>query len=83
MIRKPQYKSSKLYIGASLGCAWLVIFVIVVAAVQTPNGTMTLITTVIPTMVGVILALLGIHRGFGSLDMRTIAKSPPDRPGGS
>ncbi|TCT37443.1 NAD(P)+ transhydrogenase beta chain [Martelella mediterranea] len=81
--QKPQYRSSKRYLAVSHGCAWLVIFVIVVAASLGSKGAQALAPTVIPIMAGLIAAMLGIHRVTGSRDLRTLAKIPREQAGGA
>lgn len=83
MLVKPRYSSSKRHLTISHVCAWVVIFTIVAAGCLGSEGARSLASTVIPIMAGMIAAMLGIHRGFGSLDMRTISRSKPDQPGGS
>ncbi|TCT35391.1 NAD(P)+ transhydrogenase beta chain [Martelella mediterranea] len=73
-MEKPSYRSSKRFMGISHALAWAVIFIIVAASSYGSDGALALAPTVIPLMVGMILALLGIHRGLGSVDMRTIAR---------
>jgi NAD/NADP transhydrogenase beta subunit len=49
------------------------VFIVVVGGVMGSAGALALAPTIIPSMVALIVALLGVHRAFGSLDMRTIA----------
>lgn len=79
-LEKPTYGTSKRALWMSGGAAWLAILVIVGAgAVWNSPGALALAPTVIPAMVMLIVALLGVHRGFGSLDMRTMAMARPPR----
>lgn len=75
-IQKPSYSTSRLALWVSGACAWLLVFVIVVrGSFFDSPGALALAPIVIPSMVMMIVALLGVHRGFGSLDMRTMAGS--------
>lgn len=81
-LAKPSYSTSKLALWISGGCAWLLVFIIVLrGAFFDAPGALALAPIVIPSMVMMIVALLGVHRAFGSMDMRTIAGSsrPPRR----
>ncbi|TCT37682.1 NAD(P)+ transhydrogenase beta chain [Martelella mediterranea] len=82
-LQKPRYRSSKWYLAVSHGCAWLVIFVIVIAASLGSDGAQALAPTVIPIMAGLIAAMLGIHRVTGSRDLRTLAQSSREQAGGA
>ncbi|AJY46495.1 hypothetical protein [Martelella endophytica] len=79
-MEKPTYRSSKRFMSISHAFAWLVIFVVVAAASAGSAGALALAPTVVPLMAGMILALLGIHRGLGSVDMHTIARYGRDQP---
>lgn len=72
-LQKPSYSTSKTALWISGACAWVLVFIVVVAGVMGSAGALSLAPTVIPSMVALIVALLGVHRAFGSLDMRTIA----------
>lgn len=72
-LQKPSYSTSKTAMWISGACAWSLVFIIVIGGVGGSTGALALAPTVIPAMVALIVALLGVHRAFGSLDMRTIA----------
>lgn len=72
-LQKPSYSTSKTALWVSGACAWALVFIVVVAGVMGSGGALALAPTVIPSMVALIVALLGVHRAFGSIDMRTIA----------
>lgn len=72
-MEKPRYSTTKLALWVSSGAAWAAIFLLLVAAVFGSREAVGLVPMVLPTMVALIVAILGIHRGFGSLDMRTMA----------
>lgn len=73
MIQKPSYSTTKLGFWVSSAMAWLVILILIVAAVLGSKEAVGLVPFVLPLMVALIVSILGIHRGFGSLDMRTMA----------
>lgn len=72
-LQKPSYSTSKTAMWISGFCAWALMFIVVIGGVGGSNGALALAPTVIPLMVALIVALLGVHRAFGSIDMRTIA----------
>lgn len=78
---KPSYSTSKRYLWVSMFMAWAVILIL--AAGSALDGkTVEFGTIAVPSMVAVIVSILGIHRGLGSLDMMTAAKGgkadPPE-----
>ena len=75
MIQKPSYSTSKRGIWISGALAWAMIVLIIAAAIAGSRNAVDLAPLVIPSMVALIVAMLGVHRGFGSLDMRTISKT--------
>lgn len=72
-MEKPRYSTTKLALWISSAAAWAAIFLLLVASVAGSQEAVGLVPMVLPTMVALIVAILGIHRGFGSLDMRTLA----------
>lgn len=72
-MEKPRYSTTKLALWISSAAAWATIFLLLIAAVRGSTEAVALVPLVLPTMVALIVAILGIHRGFGSLDMRTMA----------
>lgn len=73
-MEKPTYETSKKTIWFCLIMAWAVIVIIVGGALFGAHQIVALAPIAFPAMVGLILGPLGLHRGFGSLDMRTISK---------
>jgi hypothetical protein len=67
-MEKPTYKTSKAAIWLSSAAAWVVILMLAAGAAWQGQAT-AFGTIALPSMVTIILGLLGIHRGFGSLDM--------------
>lgn len=72
-MQKPSYSTTKLVLWISLAAAWAAIFLLLIASVAGSAEAVGLVPMVLPTMVALIVAILGIHRGFGSFDMRTMA----------
>lgn len=72
-LQKPSYSTSKTAMWISGACAWALVFIVVVAGVMGSAGALALAPTIVPAMIALLVALLGVHRAFGSIDMRTIA----------
>lgn len=73
-MEKPSYSTSKRALWLSSFMAWAVILVLAVGA-AIGGKAVEFGTIAIPSMVALIAGLLGIHRGFGSLDYRAAAKA--------
>jgi|GEM_PF-1034073 len=71
-LQKPGYALTRRAFWISFGLAWLVIVLIVCGAIVGAHELGDLAAVVIPSMVALIAAMLGIHRFAGSLDMRSI-----------
>ncbi len=77
-MEKPRYTTSKRMILGSLVAAWGLIYMLAYAAGFHESAQATgFASLVVPLAFGLIVALLGVHRGFGSLDMRTQLKHGP------
>lgn len=74
-MQKSGYTTTKQALWLSSGMAWIVIVALTVGAIA-QGQVIAFASLVVPLMVGLIVAILGIHRGFGSLDMWTMAKVP-------
>lgn len=80
--QRPAYSTSKRAMWISGACAWLAIFAVIAGALRGSAESVAIASIVVPSMVMMIVALLGVHRAFGSLDMRTMAgavRSPRPR----
>ncbi len=83
---KPAYRLTRHAFWSSFVFAWAVIGALVVGALLGRTAAVDLAAIALPSMAGLIAALLGIHRGFGSMDMRSSlelerplsAPGPPD-----
>lgn len=77
---KPTYSSTKRYMLISAIPAWVVILIVTWAACfRESTNAIAYAQIALPIMAGLIVTLLGIHRGFGSLDFRA-ANLPRDQP---
>ncbi len=81
-MQKPSYTTSKRALWLSSAMAWLVILMLSAGAVLGSEQAVRLADIMVPYMIGLIVAILGIHRGFGSFDMWTITRQPQAPPGG-
>jgi uncharacterized integral membrane protein len=73
-MQKPGYSTSKRALWLSSIMAWVVILILAVGAAI--NGqTVEFGTIAVPSMVMLIVSMLGIHRGFGSLDYHAAGKA--------
>lgn len=84
---KPDYGTSKLHLWLAQALAWLVVLSVTGGAILGSDGALALAPIAYPSMVGLIAVMLGLHRGFGSLDMWTSVKhgarpftDPPEDP---
>lgn len=80
-MKRPGYSLTRLAFWVSFVLAWgLIIGIMVAGLVFNAPQTMGLAGIVIPSMVLMVAGLLGIHRAFGSMDMRTAATAakPPE-----
>lgn len=77
---KPSYRTSRLQLWWTFFFAWAVIFLIVIKAVTGSSQAVDLAPTIVPAMIFLIAAMLGIHRGFGSLDYRAAREAAPETP---
>lgn len=66
---KPTYSTSKQMLWISLAMAWTVMMTLTIGAALHGQA-VEFGTIAVPSMVGLIVAMLGIHRGFGSMDYR-------------
>ena len=74
---RPDYGTSKLHLWLAQALAWLVVLSVTLGAILGSDGALALAPIAYPSMVGLIAVMLGLHRGFGSLDMWTAAKHGP------
>ena len=77
MTAKPTYRMSKRQIWASFWLAWLVILYLVWMGANGSDQAVSLAGVVVPSMMFLIAALLGIHRFAGSMDFAASQASSP------
>jgi|GEM_PF-1515177 len=70
----PNYRFSGQYLKISFALSWLVILAIVFGGLYGSEKADRLADIIVPSMVALIVALLGIHRAFGSMDFRSSQK---------
>jgi hypothetical protein len=73
---KPNYTLTRQAFWASFVLSWGVILACVAAMAAGNEQAVPMATALATPMVMLIAALLGIHRAFGSMDLRTIAAAP-------
>lgn len=78
--KKPTYRTSKKALWISSALAWLVILALVIGALMDAPQAVPMAEIAVPSLVVLIAALLGVHRGFGSLDLRAALNQPRDDP---
>lgn len=79
-MEKPSYSTTKRALWLSSAMAWLVILILAIGAAM-HDKTVEFGTIAVPSMVMIILGVLGIHRGLGSVDMHLMTRgSKPDPP---
>lgn len=79
-MKKPAYSMSRRAFWLSFFAAWGVIIALAVGALRGSESAVGFATIVVPSLVALIAALLGIHRAFGSVDMKTVAEAAAPAP---
>jgi ABC-type glucose/galactose transport system permease subunit len=72
---KPTYTLTRQAFWLSFCIAWGLILWVTWAALAGSGEAVALANIIVPSMVMMVAALLGIHRAFGAMDMRTLAAS--------
>lgn len=81
-MKKPGYSLTRHAFIVSFWLSWAVVAVMLIAGIfgteAQREAVQALAPTFVPSMVLMVAGLLGIHRAFGSVDMRTaaVAKAP-------
>lgn len=81
-MEKPSYRTSKNALWLSIWAAWATILMLAVGAVMGSEQAVAFGSIAVPSMSIMIPAMLGVHRGFGSMDMRTSMDLRPIPRGG-
>lgn len=77
-MEKPSYSTTKRALWLSSAMAWAVILILAIGA-AIHDKAVEFGTIAVPSMVAVIVGILGIHRGFGSVDMHLMTRgAKPD-----
>ncbi|MBB4955349.1 hypothetical protein H4S14_003385 [Agrobacterium vitis] len=76
---KSSYRTTKLTLWLSSAMAWMVILILAVGAARAGQA-VEFGTIAVPSMVMIILGVLGIHRGFGSVDMHLMTRAAKPDP---
>ncbi len=77
-IKEPSYRSSRRYLWGSFYLAWLVIIGTGIAAALGSEQSVAFAQVAVPSMVGLIVGTLGIHRFSGSMDFKAQAEAFED-----
>ncbi len=75
-MEKPTYTTSKRALWLNSILAWAVIIILAIGAVMGSAQAVAFGSIAVPSMVGLIVALLGIHRVTGALDLRAMLRAP-------
>lgn len=78
-MHKPSYSTTKRALWLSSAMAWAVILILALGAAYTGQA-VEFGTIAVPSMVAVIVGTLGVHRGFGSVDMHLMARGSKPGP---
>lgn len=79
-MQKPSYSTTKRALWLSSAMAWFVIIILAIGAAINDKA-VEFGSIAVPSMVAVIVGILGIHRGFGSVDMHLMTRgAKPDPP---
>ncbi|MDH0908834.1 NAD(P)+ transhydrogenase beta chain [Rhizobium pusense] len=86
-MKKPSYRTSKVQLWVSFWFAWSIIVGIVWSGLEGSENAVVLANIVIPSMILLIAAMLGIHRFAGAMDFANaqraesvLPSSPPYNP---
>ncbi|WP_052502954.1 hypothetical protein [Brucella anthropi] len=72
-IKEPSYRSSRRFLWGSFYLSWMVIIGTGLAAVLGSEHAVEFGAIAIPSMVGIIIGVLGVHRFSGAMDFRSQA----------
>lgn len=65
---KPTYSTTKAHMSASAVMAWVVILALTAGAIYGQEQAVSFGMMAVPTMAGMLCAMLGLHRHYGSKD---------------
>jgi hypothetical protein len=79
VIEKPTYSTTKTALNWSLVLGWVVLLGLTGGSLAGQKLAIEMAWIMAPSMVALIVAILGVHRAFGSMDMRTMMGKPQPR----
>lgn len=74
-MKEPSYRSSRRYLWINAGAAWLLLFVLGGAAALGSSQAVAFADLALTPLITLIVGVLGVHRGFGSMDFWAQARS--------
>ncbi|MGZ2403346.1 NAD(P)+ transhydrogenase beta chain [Rhizobium ruizarguesonis] len=72
---KPSYGTTKAHLFASSMMAWIVILALTAGAIYGSEQAVAFGMMAVPTMAGMLCAMLGLHRRYGSKDFEVLHSS--------
>ncbi|PRA87939.1 NAD(P)+ transhydrogenase beta chain [Ochrobactrum sp. MYb29] len=76
-MKEPSYRSTRLYLWVNAGAAWLLLFVLGVGAVFGSAQAVEYAKIAMLPLTTLIVGVLSVHRGFGSMDFWAQARAKP------
>lgn len=76
-MKEPTYRSTRHYLWVNAGAAWLLLFVLGVGAVLGSAQAVEYAKIAMLPLTTLIVGVLGVHRGFGSMDFWARARTNP------
>jgi len=77
---RPSYGTSKRYLWGSFWASWGGIYLLIVSAICGSKEAVGLSGFVIPALLTLIAAMLGVHRHYGSKDFEAAASAEAETP---
>jgi len=77
---RPSYGTSKRYLWGSFWASWGGIYLLIVGALCGSTEAVGMSGYVIPALLTLIAAMLGVHRHYGSKDFEATASAEPTTP---
>lgn len=77
---RPSYGTSKRYLWGSFWASWGAIYLLIMGALLGSTEAVGMSTLVIPSLLTLIAAMLGVHRHYGSKDFEAAANADAPLP---
>lgn len=77
---RPSYGTSKRYLWGSFWASWGAIYLVIIGALLGSTEAVGMSTLVVPSLLTLIAAMLGVHRHYGSKDFEATASAEPTTP---